>query len=50
MRDYWDETTDLELLMDDALRRFLGTRSRIAYPVLPLFVPRPRTSTLKTAT
>jgi len=27
--------------MDDALRRFLGTRGRIPYPVLPLFVRRP---------
>jgi HSP20 family protein len=41
MLDYWDEITNLELRMDDALRRFLGARGRIAYPVLPLFVRRP---------
>jgi HSP20 family protein len=41
MLDYWDEITDLERRMDEALRGFLGTRGRIAYPVLPLFVRRP---------
>ncbi|HSL67028.1 MAG TPA: Hsp20/alpha crystallin family protein, partial [Actinomycetota bacterium] len=41
MFDYWDEIRDLELRMDEALRRFLGSRSRIVYPVLPLFARRP---------
>jgi len=41
MFDYWDEMAELECRMDDAPRRFLGTRAWIASPVLPLFVRRP---------
>jgi HSP20 family molecular chaperone IbpA len=41
MLGYWDEIEELERRLDDALRRFVGTRGRITYPVLPLFVRRP---------
>lgn len=41
MLAHWDEIERLERLLDDALWRFVGTRDRIAYPVLPLFVRRP---------
>ncbi len=41
MLAHWDEMERLERLLDDALWPFVGTRGRIAYPVLPLFVRRP---------
>jgi HSP20 family molecular chaperone IbpA len=41
MLGYWDEIEELERRLDDALRRFVGTRGRITSPVLPLFVRRP---------
>jgi HSP20 family protein len=41
MRGYWEEIGSLEQRMDDLLRRVFGTRARLAYPALPLFVERP---------
>ena len=39
--DFWDEMSALERRMDDVVRSFLGTRTRLAYPALPLFVRKP---------
>jgi HSP20 family protein len=41
MMDFWEEMTQLEQRMDDMIRRFMGTRTHLAYPALPLFVDRP---------
>ncbi len=41
MLEYWDEINALEQRMDDLIRRFFGSRTRLAYPALPLFVRRP---------
>jgi HSP20 family protein len=41
MQDFWDEITTLERRMDDLLRGFLGARTHLAYPALPLFVRKP---------
>ena len=41
MIDFWEDMADLERRMDDVVRRFLGTRARLSYPALPLFVRRP---------
>jgi HSP20 family protein len=39
--DFWEEIAALERRMDDLVRGFLGTRTRLAYPALPLFVRKP---------
>jgi HSP20 family molecular chaperone IbpA len=44
--DFWDEIAIMERRMDDLVREFLGTRTRLAYPALPLFVHKPFVPTL----
>jgi HSP20 family protein len=46
MLDFWDEIAALERRMDDVVRGFLGTRTRLAYPALPLFVRKPYMPTM----
>lgn len=46
VRDFWDEMGVMERQMDDLVRRFLGTRTRLAYPILPLFVRKPFVPTM----
>jgi HSP20 family protein len=46
MLDFWDEIEALERRMDDLVRGFLGTRTRLAYPTLPLFVRKPYMPTM----
>lgn len=46
MVDFWEEIAALERRMDDLVRGFLGTRVRLAYPTLPLFVRKPYAPTL----
>ena len=41
MFDFWDEIGALERRMDDLVCGFMGTRARLAYPALPMFVPKP---------
>lgn len=41
MLDFWDEIAAMERRMDDLVRGFLGTRTRLAYPALPLFMGKP---------
>jgi HSP20 family protein len=41
MLDFWDEIGALERRMDDVVRGFLGTRTRLAYPALPQLAQRP---------
>jgi HSP20 family protein len=41
MLDFWDEIAALEQRMDDLVRGFLGTRTRLGYPMLPLLVRKP---------
>ena len=41
MLDFWDEIGAIERRMDDVVRGFLGTRTRLAYPALPQFAQRP---------
>jgi HSP20 family molecular chaperone IbpA len=41
MLDFWDEIAVLERRMDDIVRGFVGTRTRLAYPVLPQFAQKP---------
>jgi HSP20 family protein len=41
MLDFWGEIAALERRMDDVVREFLGTRTRLAHPALPLFVTKP---------
>jgi HSP20 family protein len=46
MIEFWDEMAALERRMDDIMRGFLGTRTRLAYPTLPLFVRKPYVPTM----
>jgi HSP20 family protein len=46
VQDFWDEMGVMERQMDDLVRRFLGTRTRLAYPILPLFVRKPFVPTM----
>jgi HSP20 family protein len=46
MIEFWDEMAALERRMDDIVRGFLGTRTRLAYPTLPLFVRKPYVPTM----
>ncbi len=46
MLDFWDEMGVMERRMDDLVRQFLGTRTRLAYPALPLFVRKPFVPTM----
>ena len=46
MLDFWDEMGAMERRMDDLVRQFLGTRTRLAYPALPLFVRKPFVPTM----
>jgi HSP20 family protein len=41
MKEFWEDLAQLERQMDDVLRRLTGTRAHLAYPALPLFVPKP---------
>jgi HSP20 family protein len=41
MLDFWDEIAALERRLDDVVREFLGGRTRLATPALPLFVSKP---------
>lgn len=41
MLDFWDEIAAMERRMDDLVREFLGGRTRLAHPALPLFVSKP---------
>jgi HSP20 family protein len=46
MLDFWDEIAALERRMDDLVRGFLGTRTRLTYPTLPRFVRKPYVPTM----
>ena len=41
MLDIWDEIAALERRMDDVVRGFLGTRTRLVYPALQPFAQKP---------
>jgi HSP20 family molecular chaperone IbpA len=46
MQDFWDEMGLMERRVDDLVRQFFGTRTRLAYPTLPLFVRKPFVPTM----
>jgi HSP20 family protein len=41
MLEFWDEIAAMERRLDDVVREFLGARTRLATPALPLFVSKP---------